>query len=672
MAGLVTAHLLKQDRRERYAVKVFESGSTLSLDSASVSIPNAARTASERVDLPMRAFAGGFYSNLRAMYDYLSIHYQSQPFLFEFAQSRSPYFAHASNLHQLPVRPNGVKWTSYLLEFGFLTLCYVYFSLCCFFVAPHPGETLRLYFKRTWMPEHFVTYYVLPLISSVTTCPHDSLLAFPATDLTEYKQRTHRAPHYTVSEGVRAAQDRLAKGIQYELNAAIVAVEPQEKGVRLSWNNMGGPQTEFFDKVVLAVAPDIVGQVFKPLQQFIKIQCKKLLKYSGVLLLFILLLSELASPLPCEADKQRVKLRIAASVLIVVVPTLSGSRTEKGKKTVYGLQHGRLHLNAHRSEAEPSRSKSLAEACRDLLDLVLAEADFSKETATDRTRCLIDAGFGCGEQTIHLMSEKPLRPSDKLWWDDKVHQVYFDHYVGITQDKTQHQYAQQRVDEMKKDKVSVFCADASTPWLWSEDLFQTSHKAQNITQETWCLALDTAYHFSPSRWVFYHHMWRYYTASIMAFDLCLSPTATLPQKIVLRILTTLMGAPWANFDTPEVYRQKLIGLGYPADGIKVIDISEHVFAPLSEFLEEQDSSLKMIGVNPMSGSVRLLIREFAMELWRRGGYLVEYEYTSDADADEEEEIEVEDEDEDESDELDIDGHVVDNRTSTEYGFAKKA
>jgi hypothetical protein len=247
------------------------------------------------------------------------------------------------------------------------------------------------------------------------------------------------------------------------------------------------------------------------------------------------------------------------------------------------------------NKIEPHRPKTLAEASRDLLNLVLAEAGFSRETASDRTRCLIDVGFGCGEQTVHLMSKKPIRPYDKLWWEDENHQVYFDHYIGITQDKTQHQYAQQRVEELKKGNISVFCADASAPWLWSEDLFQTSHKAQNITQETWCLALDTAYHFSPSRWVSFGHMRRYYTASIMAFDLCTSPTATLSQKIVLRILTTLMGAPWANFDTPDIYRQKLIGIGYPADGIKIVDISEHVFAPLAEFLEEQDCRLKMLG-----------------------------------------------------------------------------
>jgi len=158
---------------------------------------------------------------------------------------------------------------SYILELVYLALCYVYFSLCCFFIAPQRGETLQAYFERTWTPEHFATYYVLPLISSVTTCPHESLLAFPASDLTEYKRRTHRAPHYTVSEGVRAAQDRLATGIQYELNAAITTVKAQEKGVRLSWRNANAlEQTETFDKVILAVAPDVVGQVFEPLRHY--------------------------------------------------------------------------------------------------------------------------------------------------------------------------------------------------------------------------------------------------------------------------------------------------------------------------------------------------------------------------------------------------------------------
>jgi len=275
LAGLVSAHLLQNDRRQRYAVKVFESGASLSLDAASVSIPNAAKTSSDRVDLPMRAFAGGFYNNLKLLYDHLKVPYHSQPFLFEFAKAQNSaptktdsYFVHASNLHQLAPRPAAVGIIHYLLEVLYLLACYGWFSLCCFVAAPHAGETLRQYLSRTRTPRRFVTYYLLPLISSVTTCPHEALLNFPASDLTEYKRRTHRAPHYTVSAGVKTVQDRLIRGIEYELGAVVTAVEPREKGVKLSWEKNGAKlHTEYFDRIILAVAPDVVGQIFKPLQQ---------------------------------------------------------------------------------------------------------------------------------------------------------------------------------------------------------------------------------------------------------------------------------------------------------------------------------------------------------------------------------------------------------------------
>lgn len=229
----------------------------------------------------MRAFAGGFYNNLKALYDHLGVPYNSQPFLFEFAQSESDqsksqtttatkngrsHFVHASNLHQLAPRPDNIGIISHLLEVLYLITCYGWFSICCFLLLPYPGETLRHYLERSWIPQRFVTYYLVPLISSVTTCPHDALLNFPASDVTEYKRRTHGAPHYTVSSGVHTVQNRLVRNIKYELSAVVKAVEPQEKGVKVTWGKNGSqPQVEYFDKVILAVAPDVVGQIFKPL-----------------------------------------------------------------------------------------------------------------------------------------------------------------------------------------------------------------------------------------------------------------------------------------------------------------------------------------------------------------------------------------------------------------------
>jgi hypothetical protein len=236
----------------------------------------------------MRAFAGGYYSNLKALYDHLDVQYHSQPFLFEFAEAQaaptrrkgsggsSSYFIHASNLHKIPPpRPSALGTISYLIEIVYLLACYTWFSICCFLVAPREAgyarlsETLGQYVKRIRLPEYFVAYYLLPLISGVTTCPHEALLDFPASDLIEYKRKTHGAPHYTVSNGVGDVQERLAKGIDYELRATISKVEPLEKGVRLSWidESEGSKREEVFDRVVIAVAPDIVGRIFEPLRR---------------------------------------------------------------------------------------------------------------------------------------------------------------------------------------------------------------------------------------------------------------------------------------------------------------------------------------------------------------------------------------------------------------------
>jgi hypothetical protein len=221
------------------------------------------------------------------MYDFLDVQYHSQPFLFEFSKAQpvttgrkggtrsSSYFIHASNLHKLPPpRPSALSTISHLMEIVYLLACYTWFSICCFLVAPREAgytrlsETLDQYVKRIRLPEYFVAHYLLPLISGVTTCPHKALLEFPASDLIEYKRKTHGAPHYTVSNGVGDVQERLAKGIDYELRAVVSKVEPLEKGVRIAWSDgrEESKHEEVFDRVVVAVAPDIVGKIFEPLR----------------------------------------------------------------------------------------------------------------------------------------------------------------------------------------------------------------------------------------------------------------------------------------------------------------------------------------------------------------------------------------------------------------------
>ena len=190
-----------------------KKGERLSLDAASMSVPNLTRGCNDQVDLPMRAFAGGFYRNLKAMYDYLGVEYVALSFLFSFSVGPShklnsdlgllkpgAYFIHSSNSHRIPpLKPEGIKIFEYGVQLVYLLLCYAWYTLCCFLVPPgthgkrETSETFGQYLARIRLPQHFADYYLLPLMSAVTTCPHSTLLQFPACDLTEYKKTDSRS-----------------------------------------------------------------------------------------------------------------------------------------------------------------------------------------------------------------------------------------------------------------------------------------------------------------------------------------------------------------------------------------------------------------------------------------------------------------------------------------------
>jgi hypothetical protein len=327
----------------------------------------------------------------------------------------------------------------------------------------------------------------------------------------------------------------------------------------------------------------------------------------------------------------------------VLFQSLRGSSKEK--ESMYGLEHGRLHLQVPTPMwmnmgywGPTGSSKTLAEACRDLLKAVLDEAEFSGETEKvgelNRTRrpiSLIDLGFGCGDQTIYLMAKEPVRSSDHEWWDARDRCVEINNYIGITKDRAQARYATERVKEMERNgkvmshskkeqdrpRISLHCGDAASPTQWSAEILKSIEQSSADNPERWVLALDTAYHFSPARWPLIKHAHTQLHASFMAFDLCLSPAATPTQKFMLRVLTSLMGAPWANFTTPEGYQRRLVESGYLNDAIRIIDVSEHVFGPLAQYLGEQDARLKMLGL----GIGNFGVAKSLFSWWGRSGVI---------------------------------------------------
>ncbi|KAL4778255.1 hypothetical protein BJX76DRAFT_151898 [Aspergillus varians] len=344
MAGLVTAHLLVRSRSGsgagRFEVEVLEMQERLSLDSASYSLSSSSASSGvesilekedeedekekaditeeeeeeeseqeeKRIDLPMRAFAAGYYDNLRRMYEYLGVSFAEPKFVYSLSRLASSdassysslckeekkqggvYFIHSSNNHILPpVRPSGVGVAVWTVEIAYLVFWYLWFTAACFLVVPRTsisnsssgagsgdvGESLRSYLTRIKIPTYYTWRYFLPLMSSITTCTHDQLLDFPASDIIGYARQTHRKPHYTVTGGVQEAEARLSRGLSVRFNTRVTDVESIKGGrVRVSWVTRGGEEeeeeeqgTKEYDRVIIAVTPDVVGAIFSPLRK---------------------------------------------------------------------------------------------------------------------------------------------------------------------------------------------------------------------------------------------------------------------------------------------------------------------------------------------------------------------------------------------------------------------
>jgi len=237
----------------------------------------------DRIDVPMRAFAEGYYKNLISMYKYLGIRYHSQQFVYSFEKnaaseamgqrSKECYFTYFSNNHQFPpIRPEGVSLLSWFIEIMYVVVCYFWWSFCCFWISPilatnsRVCESLDEYIHRIMLPRHFVNFYLLPLLSSVATCSHKTLLQFPARDLTEYKRQSAGGDHYTVS-GLHEVQRTLGSGLETRFSAMVTKVAVLQNGkLGVVWNTSDNViHEEIFDQVVLGVAPDIAGRIFQPL-----------------------------------------------------------------------------------------------------------------------------------------------------------------------------------------------------------------------------------------------------------------------------------------------------------------------------------------------------------------------------------------------------------------------
>ncbi|KAK8121588.1 hypothetical protein PG984_010258 [Apiospora sp. TS-2023a] len=323
----------------------------------------------------------------------------------------------------------------------------------------------------------------------------------------------------------------------------------------------------------------------------------------------------------------------------------------KRNDRLYGLEHGKLNLELPPKSMWMNMgfwrdTDDFPTACQALLVEVLKKAKLleddtgkgkSPTTTPPKLRSglkrlsILDLGFGCGDQTAYLvqLARIPLK------------------YVGITLNYRQYRFAQNRLgpscsssDKGNKRDVQLFCEDAARTGSWPEGLRSavsslhnnnaTDHQNtkknnnnnnQSPAEETWVLALDSLYHFHPSRQPVLSLAAQDLNASVMAFDLLVSDSASWHQRWALKVVAWLGDCPVGHggpFLTRARYAEMLVAAGYDPDRIELHDVTGDVFEPLARYMRRRGGELGDVGLGSL-GSLNVARMVFGW--WARSGVL---------------------------------------------------
>lgn len=278
-----------------------------------MTLKNETTGALERVDIPPRSFCRGYYANLCRLYDHLGVPFQRIQLIWVFArvsaaaQAQIPsaeaaetmpgsYFVYGKRLHELLlISPHFWLRGSlrHVLLTFYLAVCHAWFFAACFFFPPRmiqperyldvknatanadaakdgPNcESLRQYLDRIWLPQRYVLYYLLPILSIICSCSHAEMLDFPASDVTSFMKGSFLRKTYVAKGGINRVQATLAEGIRdVRLQTRVIKVEQVDEGVLIRYESTQDERRasaeQVFDRVVLAVSPNVAAAIFNP------------------------------------------------------------------------------------------------------------------------------------------------------------------------------------------------------------------------------------------------------------------------------------------------------------------------------------------------------------------------------------------------------------------------
>lgn len=280
-------------------------------------------------------------------------------------------------------------------------------------------------------------------------------------------------------------------------------------------------------------------------------------------------------------------------------------------------------------------TRSFPEACEALLEQILVTAGLLNEDKTpvgsipsngneklqqQNAIKLIDVGIGCGDQSLYLTRKLSTAGTGAQ------RRPLVESYVGVTFARSQADFARERLLKRTSDSteswtpdIRIFAADAAKPASWKPRLKTAvlNNHNDSTNQQTWLLALDTLYHFKPSRTPLFNHAYHDLHASLMAFDLLLSDTSSLSNKLLIRLICLVSGIPYSNLLTTKQYADMLVQAGYDREMIEMRDISEYVFSGIANYITEKDRELKGFGM----GVGKFKVPRWVFGWWAKTGVI---------------------------------------------------
>ena len=297
---------------------------------------------------------------------------------------------------------------------------------------------------------------------------------------------------------------------------------------------------------------------------------------------------------------------------------------------------------------------SFPQASENLLVYLLQCAGIiDMDSPRKRSINFLDLGFGCGDQTLYITNRLTPNITVKSYIGITLSKVQYEFakrrvlegwgLMDILLGRPESQKIAETKpaatplpldDNHTKQNIRLYNTDASNPNTWPSSLhlsllplsspptlpLSLLHAPQksppaiehsssstyslvpseaDIPDEHWTLALDSLYHFRPSRVPILRYTHDKLHSNLLAFDLFRPSTPKISpiRYLFLRAFCVIASIPYHNLLTKEQYIEMLVeNVGYHKEDILIQDISEFVFPGLSRFISQRTMEMERLGI----------------------------------------------------------------------------